>query len=690
MIGKKISNPRKSASKSVRIARLTNYVLEPESRLDKQEKSVYHGVRNFITEESNSQTVEMIAVEQDAVHSKDPSKSVRIARLTNYVLESEGRRGKHEKCVYHGARNFITEESNSQTAEMIAVAQDAVRSKDPINHYVLSWPADERPTVQQIESTMDIFLKEFKMEKHLVIYSLHIDTDNYHLHIVLNRVNPETSKCVEINRGFDIEALHLAVTKIEYAHGWKPEQNALFKVTEDGNIERRKSDKSKSPNQVKVDREVRSGEKSAERIAIEKAAKIIKEATSWEALHINLAQEGFRYARFGSGAVVYVGEVTVKASSVDREASFNKLQKRLGPYQGSPLKDEAKEPEVVSTKSLSEQKVALKKAAGLIDQAQSWENLHQFLGEIGLRYVKTGSGAVVVVRDDLEVKASSVSRRASLWQLQKRLGPYQGPELKFMVDNREPEPIKPNQPGWEVYIAEKKVHYEVKEIEQIELNRRHELEKRELVERQKQERYKIFNRDWKRRGMELNALRSVVAAEQAAEKARQRDKHRQERAEFRQRYRPYPDYEQWQLGTEGLFVLAGTVYVRPQPMDIRNFDSQVVGGKAYYARTETPWKIEIVDHGDRIYIHNWRDRDTILAAEQLSSQKWGSFYLENYDYEFITICIEVAVEHGFKIINPELQDDIQKERERRQRMEKEQEKEYESKELMPTRQRPRM
>jgi hypothetical protein len=76
-----------------------------------------------------------------------------------------------------------------------------------------------------------------------------------------------------------------------------------------------------------------------------------------------------------------------------------------------------------------------------------------------------------------------------------------------------------------------------------------------------------------------------------------------------------------------------------------------------------------------------------LAVEQLASQKWGSFYLVNYNYKFVTICIEVTVEHGFKKINPELQDDIQK-KEREGRMEKEQEGDYESKELMPTRQKP--
>jgi hypothetical protein len=154
-------------------------------------------------------------------------------------LDPTSRKGRDEKCVYHGLRNFITADPANHAVEMIAVAEYAVRSRDPINHYVLSWSTGEKPTPGQVETSMDILLEELWMSGHLVIYGLHADTGNHHLHIILNRVNPDTSKCVEINKGFDIKALHGAVTRIEQAHGWKPEQNALFVVTGDGGVERR-------------------------------------------------------------------------------------------------------------------------------------------------------------------------------------------------------------------------------------------------------------------------------------------------------------------------------------------------------------------------------------------------------------------------------------------------------------------
>ena len=63
MIVKKVKNPQKAASKAVRVSRLTDYIREPE-RENSQEKCIHAGARGFITDEPQSQTAEMIALSQ--------------------------------------------------------------------------------------------------------------------------------------------------------------------------------------------------------------------------------------------------------------------------------------------------------------------------------------------------------------------------------------------------------------------------------------------------------------------------------------------------------------------------------------------------------------------------------------------------------------------------------------------------
>ena len=43
-----------------------------------------------------------------------------------------------------------------------------------------------------------------------------------------------------------------------------------------------------------------------------------------------------RYERKGSGAILWVGDTAIKASSADRHASLFHLEKRLGAYQPAP------------------------------------------------------------------------------------------------------------------------------------------------------------------------------------------------------------------------------------------------------------------------------------------------------------------------------------------------------------------
>ncbi len=72
------------------------------------------------------------------------------------------------------------------------------------------------------------------------------------------------------------------------------------------------------------------------RIAAEDGAPSIRAVASWADLHARLAALGLRYAREGSGALLWVDEVAVKASRASRDCSLPALERRLGPYQPAP------------------------------------------------------------------------------------------------------------------------------------------------------------------------------------------------------------------------------------------------------------------------------------------------------------------------------------------------------------------
>ena len=73
-------------------------------------------------------------------------------------------------------------------------------------------------------------------------------------------------------------------------------------------------------------------------------------------MHQKLAEKGLRFEKKGSGAIVFVGEKAVKASSIDRDFGMSKLCKKLGEFvpAEAPPSLEKMLPEPVSEVNLEE------------------------------------------------------------------------------------------------------------------------------------------------------------------------------------------------------------------------------------------------------------------------------------------------------------------------------------------------
>ena len=311
MIGKKVRNPGKSSAVEVRVHRLADYIDQPENALP------------------------------NARAANRAAKAARVDGLADYALRPLADPAR-EKCIYGGGRSFIATDHATCKIEMLMLAQASAHSKDPINHYVLSWQQGEQPTPAQVEEAVDLFLEAMGLTGHQALYGLHVDTDNVHLHLMVNRVHPITRKVVEINKGFDLEALHRAVARIEYRQGWRREARGRYRVQADGTVQRdrhsplKDTDRDGQPVRSRSNRRHASGAKSAERIAAETGAPLIRTARSWLELHERLTALGLRYERTGSGAVLWVGETAVKASRAGRDCSLRAVERRLGAYRPAP------------------------------------------------------------------------------------------------------------------------------------------------------------------------------------------------------------------------------------------------------------------------------------------------------------------------------------------------------------------
>lgn len=605
------------------------------------------------------------------------SKSGRVQGLAQYIAEPQSENA-NEKCVYLGARGFLSQTFGSQVAEMIALADECVKSKDPIRHDVITFREGESPTPKQVEEMLDLYLKELGLVGHQCIYGLHADTDNLHLHIEVNRVHPETLKAVKIDRGFDKEALQRVCARIEHAQGWKPEKNSRYHVQPDGSISDRpqRPERAPEPSPQAQGMETRTGIKSAERIVIEDATKILNTAKTWREVHEGLEKVGIRYERSGGGAVMFVGDVAVKSSVVERGARFANLQKKLGPFepQNKEKKNDYFTHQIDQERDFGRANGQSKD--GREEEKQDFGDA-EYLSKNGMRRLSECRVAISSWNREKRARVLQIDARTCRRQPDE----LRRPEATRSGVDRSNEPLHEaqyrNASGWNEYVKARGEHYKNRRIDTEATRQRHAQEREGLKEFQRRERSNALPklRTGESRGGLSNALKSLMKSEQVKAKLDLKERHARERAALKSKYPQFAStYEQWLIDKgeaekaqqwryrenpdDEPCIMRGFGNGKAKKMDLRDFVGSVDGYQVKYVNEDG---LGFVDRGRNIVIADWRDESVTLAALQLSAAKWGSFQVTGND-EYKAMCCRLAAQHGFKINNPELQGAIQEQR----------------------------
>lgn len=115
-----------------------------------------------------------------------------------------------ERVWFTDTRNCISHNPEDALIEMWRTAEDqawlkkqaGVRSggrscDDPVKTFALAWHKDDAPTPEHMVASADAFLKHMGWEGHQAVFIAHRETEHLHLHVILNRVHPETGRTID-------------------------------------------------------------------------------------------------------------------------------------------------------------------------------------------------------------------------------------------------------------------------------------------------------------------------------------------------------------------------------------------------------------------------------------------------------------------------------------------------------------
>lgn len=249
-------------------------------------------------------------------------------RLNAYILDTEHH---GEKVAWARATNCRTDDPGWAVKEILLTQARNTRSRsDKSYHLVVSFPEGEKPTREQIEDIEDHLCAAIGFEAHQRVSAVHQNTDNWHVHIAINKVHPVTFRNIEPFQ--DHYRLQEACSELEIRHGLTREPH----TTEP---EQGRGRDSKLRGRT-ADFEAQQGSESFLRWVREAAAPALLAARDggrgWPELHRAAASYDLEIKPRGAGLVIaHRGDqrLHIKASDVDRGLAMQALTGRLGPYE---------------------------------------------------------------------------------------------------------------------------------------------------------------------------------------------------------------------------------------------------------------------------------------------------------------------------------------------------------------------
>ena len=246
-----------------------------------------------------------------------PMKSVKksdFASLVNYLADDQA---KQSRVATTSVTQCESNDLNAAVIEVMAIqAMNTRAESDKTYHLILSFRAGERPdddVLQAIEREVCVGLG---YGEHQRISVAHDDTDNFHLHIAINKIHP--TRLTIHNPYNDHKTLGRLCTALELQYGLERDNHSAVRVGSENRA---------------LDMEHHAGVESLLGWIKRECLEPLLAAASWSELHRVLQAYGLAIQERGNGLVICdQAGLMVKASSVARTLSKTKLLERFGDF----------------------------------------------------------------------------------------------------------------------------------------------------------------------------------------------------------------------------------------------------------------------------------------------------------------------------------------------------------------------
>lgn len=259
--------------------------------------------------------------------------------LARYIAGS----GKSERVRFHNC-GLVLGENLVVDLSMAIIEVNATQNlntraqSDKTYHLIVSFQNGEKPSDAVLDDIEQHMAARMGLSEHQRISALHTDTDNWHLHVAINLIHPDTHNIASIRHDYAIR--DIACAELEERHGLKVDQHRYY-LDEAGRIRKNRDAlpgrKGQRAGQIENNRGVESFESWLKRtLVVPMKAAQNRAGAGWQTLHAALAEMNLEIVPQGNGLAVRDRDThkhAAKASALGRGFSKPALEKRFGPYE---------------------------------------------------------------------------------------------------------------------------------------------------------------------------------------------------------------------------------------------------------------------------------------------------------------------------------------------------------------------
>lgn len=249
--------------------------------------------------------------------------------LATYLIHGKERPTHPDRVAWIFGQNLGTDDPMIAAKLMAATAELSKRCREPCYHMSINWHPDEQPSPETMQEIARKTLTLAGLAEHQALVMGHGDKPHAHLHMMINRVHPDTGKAWSTSH--DYRRFDRIMKQLSEEFGFLYVPPHAFEPELTDNISRGPNSAATYAAERGANTDRPQWSRHASRSYGAQLSDHLDHATTWDDLEALVAEDGLVLEPKGKGLVVGNAASYTKLSALGLAITAKGLAKRFGP-----------------------------------------------------------------------------------------------------------------------------------------------------------------------------------------------------------------------------------------------------------------------------------------------------------------------------------------------------------------------